>query len=179
MPDNNNGEEPPKLTPSTRSNSKRNLLELSSLLPIANDKLESSKWNKKWRREISRDFSVSAQDQVGRVREVILDRTARVLAMQQVAQLEPTFPIKIRFCAAVEDYEVAPDREKKSKGRKTVSLFVDPGANFLLTEVPKPLQVALMAGHYDKLTTLKDLYLWEIAECDQTREVLGELFEVL
>ena len=88
-------------------------------------------------KEKLRTFNPEVSEYVLSLEQILKDKTSRNVLIKGLVQEKSDLCVKIRFCAAVHEFEVTRDKtEKKSKGRKIVSLFIQNGSMFQLNGTP-------------------------------------------
>ena len=71
------------------------------------------------------------------LRKVLQNRFTRNRLINKLLPIKADYSVRIRFCSAVEEFESTKDKiEKKQKARKIVTMFVQPGSLFQLSNLP-------------------------------------------
>lgn len=86
---------------------------------------------------------------------------------------------KARFCSSVLELEKIKDkRERLSKARKIVALFVHPGALFSLDELPDEHRKSLLdLKNLNSFVQLKELYMQELITNESLRTRLPDIWD--
>ena len=83
--------------------------------------------------------------------------------------------VKVRFVAAVNEYERTSNKtEKKAKGNKIVSMFIQDGSLFQLTGIPQTILVSLRAAKLNRLVELKAIVLDDLVHQQQILKLMKD-----
>ena len=103
------------------------------------------------------------------------DRKRRNLLVLELISERSNNSIKVRFCSAVAEFESVKDKfEKRAKGRKIVSMFIQNGSMFQLQGVPYQAEQSLITGkNFDELTAIKLLMIHDLAKCPTVLKLIS------
>ncbi|KAH9256041.1 hypothetical protein BASA81_005817 [Batrachochytrium salamandrivorans] len=138
-------------------------------------------------RKVELDAMALLTEEGKELQAVLEDKTSAhrmILKLAAGPQLE--LSVKARLCCSVLDYEKISDKrfavEKKAKGRKIVSTFVQSGSLFCVKDLPKELVCGLTASSplgEEKLELLQDVKLYLYGELLKDQTVRNEIRDIL
>jgi hypothetical protein len=113
--------------------------------PLPSPSSASSPGLKRLSRNFSRRFLASPvakekpfTEEMIQLVKVLNDKPSRNMLIAKLLPIKADYSVKLRFCSVVEEFEQTKERlERKFKGRKIISLFVQPGSMFHLAGIPK------------------------------------------
>ena len=103
------------------------------------------------------------------LRDIVRNRKHRNALINDLISETSNCLMKIRFCAAIEEYEIIPLQDKierKAKARKIVSMFVHTGSMFQLSGIPHSIEQGLLNNEkFDpNLSHLKAIFYEELSQ---------------
>ncbi len=123
--------------------------------------------------ENKEECSVIVSKDMKTLEDMICNKEKRRKLINDSISLDNQECIKIRFCSAVIEYEkCSNNKEKISKGRKIISLFIHPGSLFEIQNMSKIRVQQLLGQNLSFLTFAKYDVLSELCKNNDLRLIL-------
>ena len=126
----------------------------------------------------SSDLSSSDEPELGSFEKALLDPAIRsnlIDALLSSHMRDAT--LQVRCVNAIHEFQkTTNNQERKAKGAKIISLFVDPDSNYRLSYIPIDVETRLLLKHeqYDSLVALKSFLLSQL----QSNRIVTEFLQL-